>query len=313
MDARPAVEPHARTIWRRYARSGYESAVSAAARLDLRLAFRCAAAFGRVAHTALSLEPSIEDVADAYGLDKAEATRIARESSARHQQTRLLMTLLRRHGIASLARSFDFDPSSLAALARASADAPLIFLTCHAGPVFALGCAFSRLGIRPLAIRRTNGWYPATPGIDLAPSDGPGESRAAAFASGLSRLRDGGLVLMAADARGFSTTHAVPFFGRGVAPARGPFALARMTGAPIVPIVARDTSQGSVTLLLGEPLQVQGRGTGAESALAAAAMAWFESYISRHPEELWVGSLRWLRSAPWLGQEAPISGPHQTP
>lgn len=313
METRPAVGPQARSLWRRCARHGFESGASLAARLDLRLALRGAATFGRIAHTILPLAPSVQEVADAYGLGRAEATRVARGLSAQHQQTRLLMTLLGRHGIAKVAASFDFDDSSLAALASRCAQAPIIFLTWHAGPIFSLGGAFSRLGIRPLAIRRTGGWYPATPGLDLAATDGSGEARAAAFASGLSRLREGGLVLMAADARGFSTTPVVPFFGRGVAPARGPFALASMTGAPIVPIVARYTPHGTVGILLGERLQVQGHGTDVETALAAAAMAWLEAYLRRHPEELWVGSLRWLRSAPRLGQEAALSGRNQAP
>ncbi len=292
------MAPHARPLWRRCARYGFESTASLAARVHLRLTLRGAAAFGRVAHSIVPLDPPVEEVADAYGLDGADAARVARELSAQHQQTRLLMTVLGRHGIAKLAGAFDFDDLAMAALTDRCARPPIIFLTWHAGPIFSLGCAFSRLGVPLLAIRRTGGWFPATPGVDLAATDGSGEARAAAFARGLARLRDGGLVLMAADARGFSTTRAVPFFGRAVAPVRGPFALARMTGAPIVPIVARYTPDGKVGFVLGDPLQDQESGTEKETALAAAAMAWFESYIRRNPEQLWVGSLRWLRSAP---------------
>lgn len=311
MDSTPGPRP--RSFWRRCARKTFESAASLAARVNLNLALRSAAAFGRLARAVASLEPSIEEVSDAYGLRRSDATTVARTLSGRHQQTRLLMTLIQRHGIEAFIRRVEFDDRALSALADRCTRAPVLFLTWHVGPLFALGCAFSRLGIPVLAIRRTNGWFPATPGVDLAATDGSSEKRAAAFAKGLSRLREGGIVLMAADARGFATTAPVPFFGRAVAPARGPFALARMTGVPVVPVVTRYTPDGKITLILGNPSAPDGTEADVETALAATAMAWLESYVRRHPGELWLGTLRWLREAPRLQDAATISRAHRDP
>jgi hypothetical protein len=127
----------------------------------------------------------------------------------------------------------------------------------------------------------------------VASTEGDEQSRAALFHRALVHLDRGGFVALALDAVQGSALR-VSCLSRPLALARGPFALARLTGVPLVPLVARWRS-GRVEVLLGETLAPPGQEAGTEaweSALAASAARWLESYLLASPGELGLGLLR---------------------
>ena len=147
---------------------------------------------------------------------------------------------------------------------------PLIAGTFHMGPVHALGASLEGLPSPLLALRHTT----HTP--DAAANE---QQRAAKFYEAATWLRSGGIVLMALDPQ-HATRIRVPFFGRTLGLARGAFALSRMTGAPIVPVVARWRGT-RVEVVAGQPLAGDD-----EHALAADAARWLEQYLRAHPDEI---------------------------
>ena len=162
---------------------------------------------------------------------------------------------------------------------------PLIVVTFHVGPLLALGAALeSSLGsvFAPVEQRR----------------DGDTEAhrerlRLQTFYDAAQVLRGGGCVVMALDPQD-AVWIRVPFFGRTASLARGAFALSRMTGAPIVPVVTR--WRGSrVELVSGDPLDAPD-GPDGEHAHAAAVARWLEDYLRTNPEEISLRILEWIRS-----------------
>jgi hypothetical protein len=82
----------------------------------------------------------------------------------------------------------------------------------------------------------------------------------------------------------------VPFLSRSIQLARGPFALARIAGAPVRPLVARWRG-GGVEVEAGEALAAP---ASEEEALAGEAARWLERYLLESPAELGLGLLRSL-------------------
>lgn len=72
-----------------------------------------------------------------------------------------------------------------------------------------------------------------------------------------------------------------PFLGRRLALARGAFVLARLSRAPIVPIVARWHGTG-VAVVRGEAVHPGSD----DEATAAAVAGWLEHYLLEHPEQI---------------------------
>ena len=151
---------------------------------------------------------------------------------------------------------------------------PLIVATFHLGPLTALGAILeARIGsvLAPIERRRLD-------------SDELRERRRTkTFYEAARFLRAGGSVVIPLDPYVASSIR-VPFFG-GTAPlARGAFALSRMTGAPIVPIVARWRGT-NVELIAGEPFVAAG-GPDQERTLAEATAHWLEDYLRANPEAI---------------------------
>jgi lauroyl/myristoyl acyltransferase len=91
--------------------------------------------------------------------------------------------------------------------------------------------------------------------------------------------------------------------GRPLALARGPFALARMTGAPITPLAIRWTRRGTA-VVIDIPLQSERLSDAStdptcfELGLARAASRWLEAYLHQTPSELTLGLIRELLYQP---------------
>src|SRR5207248_647078 len=110
-------------------------------------------------------------------------------------------------------------------------DGPMVLVTVHVGPFLALGAVFERLPGPRLALFYGNVVHrPGTRAVDVAES---GYVFAAKCA--LDTLRGGGFVFSIADGVGGSRVEA-DLYGRRIAFPRGTFTIARLAGAPLLPI-----------------------------------------------------------------------------
>ena len=215
------------------------------------------------------------------------AARAAWGIGALEARNRLLIDQIRRAGLAPV-RPLVRTPAAFAALRP-----PLILGMFHVGAVQALGAAIERLP-GPVLLMRLGSPYTPSPPVEVASTEGNDQRRAAAFRRALAHLAGGGFVVLALDVAPAPGLR-VSCLGRTLELARGPFALARLTGAPLRPLVAR-WRRSTVEVEAGEALDAGlAMGTEArESALAAAAARWLERYLLNSPAELGLGLLRAL-------------------
>jgi hypothetical protein len=157
---------------------------------------------------------------------------------------------------------------------------PAVLATVHIGPVSTLGLLLEQLPADVLALQAGNEVKaPQRPGWTILHVDSASEwDRAAAFGRALATLRAGGFVVLTVDGHGSHLE--VPLLGRKVCLARGAFALARASGAPIVPLTARWRG-AAVEIVAGEPLP-----PGDEQEMAAAFAAWIEARVRETPGEI---------------------------
>jgi lauroyl/myristoyl acyltransferase len=163
---------------------------------------------------------------------------------------------------------------------------PCILGTFHVGALHAVGAALEALGKPVLGIREGRIFTPRPP-LELITSEGTEQQRAAVMVRALEYLRAGNLVLLALDAASDAAIE-TKCLGNRLALARGAFALARITGAPIVPLVMRWRGT-DVQVMLGKRLEGE-----TEEQLADAAAQWLEHYLRESPRELTLGLLREL-------------------
>ncbi|HYI11435.1 MAG TPA: hypothetical protein VEK57_20430 [Thermoanaerobaculia bacterium] len=156
---------------------------------------------------------------------------------------------------------------------------PLILATFHVGPLLALTAFAERLDGEVLALRSQTIGSGRAAHVSVGAELESEQQRSAAFLQALARLRRGGFVFMAVDPLQQSGLE-VPFLGRTLRLARGAFALSRMTGVPIVPVVA-GWNGDEVEVETGEALHGDD-----ERTLAAAAAQWLERYLTQAPGEL---------------------------
>jgi lauroyl/myristoyl acyltransferase len=156
---------------------------------------------------------------------------------------------------------------------------PVIFGTFHVGPIAAIGAIEDLFPENVLLLRSSEPTARSrTPNIHVV--SGTDQQRAAVFHRAVERLRGGAAVVTALDPE-HAKRIAVPFFGRSLQLARGPFAMARIAGVPIAPIVPRWFGN-EIELIVGEPIAASDD----EQQIAAAAAHWLEKYLREHPAEL---------------------------
>jgi lauroyl/myristoyl acyltransferase len=276
--------------------------VDAVASLDPRTVAELASAAGRLAQR-LGGRPRPEDVKSVFGghpvLASRDPIRTAREMSGFAYRNRAVSAVARRHGISAVTGLV--DAGSLPALAPLlDRRAPGVVVTWHLGPGCGLSAAFELLGIASLAIVRRP--LPAMDQRSQTVLTGGGEAdRTAALWRAVRHLKEGGLVVIAADGLSGERGRRVGFLGRGIRLARGPFVLARLSGAPILPVVTSWTRDTSIRAELGPPLDIvpsPADGDAFEEAAAAATASWMEQRVLRSPEEMRPHTLRWLAVSP---------------
>lgn len=253
-----------------------------------RLAFSAASTLGSLRNRLSRRWPSPEQVLSLFPhLDRRGAERVSWKIGGFEARNRLLIASLQRTGLDHVRPLL--QPSGPLSELRP----PLILGFFHVGATQALGAAIERLP-GPVLLMRQGSPYTPTPPVSLGTTEGDGQRRAAAFRRALSHLSHGGFVVVALDivpGPGFR----VPCLGHTIELARGPFAMARLIGAPLVPLVARWERNG-VEIEVGEPL-AKGPETepdAVERALAASAAGWLERYLLKSPAELGLGLLRAL-------------------
>jgi lauroyl/myristoyl acyltransferase len=269
-----------------------ERRLAALAQASPRLALFGAGPLGALRNRLSRRWPGPEQVRALFPeLDRRAAARVAWEIAGGEARNRLVVHWLRSAGldpVRPLLRTPEI--AGIAALRP-----PVVLAMFHIGAVQALGAALERLSGPVLALRR--GMLHATrPPLELATTEGGDEARAAAFRRALSHLDRGGFVALTTDLPP-GPGLPVSCLGRPLTLARGPFALSRLTGAPVVPLVARWRRAG-LEVRIGEALAplpsdaTRAPADDPETALAAAAARWLESYLRKSPSDLGLGLLQ---------------------
>jgi len=169
---------------------------------------------------------------------------------------------------------------------------PLILASFHVGPHQALAAVLRALPADVLGIDR--GQFAPRGDFTLLPAGEDEWERARTFHRALAGLRAGAFVFVDLDAHDpeefdVSTIDA-PVLGRTLPLARGAFALARISGTPIVPLVARWRGT-AIEVVIGDAIPA----VASERDMALAAGAWIDGYLRDRPGEISVFLLERLR------------------
>jgi lauroyl/myristoyl acyltransferase len=157
--------------------------------------------------------------------------------------------------------------------------APAIMATFHTGPIAAFASVLRNTRTHVLVFRRTRREQRHPSRHPFAETGETEDQRALALHQGARHLRDGGSVFMVFDPATASRIGA-PFFGRSLQLARGPFVLARLSRAPIVPVITRWRGY-SVEVITGQPILHPD-----EDVMAAMVAGWLETYYTENPTEI---------------------------
>jgi lauroyl/myristoyl acyltransferase len=187
---------------------------------------------------------------------------------------------------------------------------PAILTFWHFGPRFAVGPALDRAGVAALLLAK----IPPAIRVDettkpnpehrveyLHLSDSPA-SGAVALKRAVERLQRGGLVVIAMDGLQGQKKIEVPFLNRRVSVGRGPAVLARLTGAPLIPVVCTwAPANWRIDFQTFDPLPLAPTATDAfDEVVMKTAVGWFDSYVRSNPGQLRLHRLHSLVTAPLL-------------
>jgi hypothetical protein len=210
-------------------------------------------------------------------LRSAEVTRETDLWSRRQLlRNRLLTEAIKIYGYDKRIAALALPHPSLAAL-----QPPAIITTFHVGVLPMLGFALEQLPAPVLIVRRHPGGTPHS-SFERGATRGTEQERALLFHRCVNFLRSGRFVMIAADP--FPTERgalATPFRGGIIRLTRGPYALARITGAPLIPLVARWRG-ARVEFVVGDAVPAAKE----EAAMAREMASWLDRYLTEAPEEM---------------------------
>lgn len=181
--------------------------------------------------------------------------------------------------------------------AFAAVRGPAILTSFHCDAVGAVGGALRRIPGEVFALHRMQWTLPSNV-VGHYVVDQTESAGAAAFYRALATLRRGGCVLLLVDGA-HRSGHTVSLLGRAARLWRGTFALARLTGAPIVPLLAR-WNGSTVEVVCGDTIAA----TEDEPAMAQAMAAVLEHHLLQHPGAIGQQLLDQLSRAPRLALQA---------
>jgi hypothetical protein len=269
----------------RFARALFDrlEASCATSPLPPRVALRGAALLGALRARLSRRWPTANEVATLFGTGPRESRRLARAVAAAEARNRLVVRRSAGRSLVPFAPLVRWrDPAAAAAL-----QPPLVLATAHVGALYLLAAGFDRLGLRRTVLRWSPVHAPA-PGEEPVATTGGLVSRTQALRRGLDGLRRGGYAVSALDGE-HGAAERVELLGHPLDLGVGAFALARLSGAQVVPVAA--LWRGSrVVCELGAPV-----------AGPAEAARWLESLLRRAPEQISLGLLRQLLLGPTVG------------
>jgi hypothetical protein len=274
------------SAWRQGCREWYDRVTVPLLARHPAMGIRGLGVVGRVAHGLGLQGPRRGTVAELFvDLPRHRIGEVAWRSAALRLRNRASLALVRRCGIEPLAQLVA-DRSALLPPALADRGGGLVLVVYHVGAHFGVAAALHRWGRSAFVL-------PGRPLTDW-------QLRARALKQAVETVRAGNLVMAAIDGPGGVSTDPVTCLGRRIVLRRGPLMLACVTGAPVLPIVARWTRKGTIAAWVGEPLTApSGRDRATcERALAEAAAAWLDRHLTMYPEDIWPYTLRNLLGAP---------------
>ena len=284
------------------------AAVVRLARLSPRLALTTAAAAGYLGRAVPTDAVTLEQLGTLLGHVPPDRLRaIRRAIYGRSERTKLLFMLLargelRRWKPCLRVRGFE----RLRALVAQRT--PAVLLSWHTGPYRAVGAALYVDGFDPLVVERRAIAHSAAVPLERVSAEGEPWRATAALKAAVDRLRGGGLVLWAGDGyEGATGGGEVEILGRRVVFRQGLATLVRLSGAPVLPIVA-SWRGGLIEVTLHPPLELAAGGAAGRTpeAIVGTAAGWLDGYLREHPEELWPERVRELLAAPAAGKSAPV-------
>ncbi len=263
-------------------------------------AFAIAGLIGRVLG---AMSPQVippDDVARLFdGISLREARRIVRASRWLASKNRVVARLAKHGGFEQLSALVRWHGAGYLRERHARRE-PVILLAWHLGPYLAVAPGLHGLSIPALFIVKKK-LPEAPPGIEIYQALGDALLRGAALKGALDWLRSGGIVLIAGDGRQGVGTLDIACLGRTLRFQRGPAVLARLSGAPLVPVVAEWDRAGrainvTVHAPLPKPAVSRDSAVDHDRAILTAAAVWFERYVRTAPGQLEPDRLRELAS-----------------
>jgi len=280
--------------WKQRARRLCDATAIRLARAHVPSALALLGAAGRAANFSNILSPSTSEVAALFHwLPRGDLGRVARSIAALHLKNRAAIALVQDGRTADLARLVRWSDDARRADLMDGSQSTVI-AACHVGAFFGIRAALHGLN-RPVFMMR-----------DLAMPDAV--SRASLFKRALEALRAGELVVATLDGPGGISTREVTCLGRHIVLRRGAFALARMTGARIVPVTCAWTRRSQIDVRIAPPINRPDQANHAladfEHEMAAGAARWLDGYLRAEPHEIWPSTLRNYLAAPQSPQGA---------
>jgi hypothetical protein len=280
--------PDAGSLQRQRVRRLLDTVTKALARVHLPGTIALLDAAGRMASAAGLHGPTPADVAALYDwLPRHDLSRIARHISALHLKNRAAIALVQGDRTAELASLVRWSTDS-GRREIAEGRSGMLIVACHVGAFFGIRAALHTIG-RPVLMMR-----------DLTMHDAA--SRAGATKRAVEALRAGELVVATLDGPGGTSTGEVPCLGRRIVLRRGPFTLARLTGAPLVPIVCAWTRRGRIEVRVATAIERPAsrllNSIEFEDEMAVRTARWLDAYLRAEPQEIWPSTLQNYLAAP---------------
>ncbi|MFB3855153.1 MAG: hypothetical protein ACE148_15205 [Vicinamibacterales bacterium] len=282
----------------RAACGSFDRAVGGLSRLGFRRTVRTLGLIGRLACRAGLQGPSAREVLRLFPfLSEAAASATARCIGALRLQNRASSALAVGGRLHRLSAALGAVSGGQFLEAATKSRRPSLFVEWHIGAAFGLSAVLHRDRLDALVLRN----LPVQSGND----------RTRALATAVDCLRAGRPVVVLLDAPGGTATRPVDCLGRRIVFRRGPFMLARVTGAQMHPVVSRWRHDGRLDVAIHEALARPPSldRDSFEASLAETAARWLQRYLLANPDQIWLFTLRNFLAAPLAAERPPLTPP----